>query len=312
MKTTTVLSNKNPADFDRICRFLLSVFILIPVSFASIGCSDSASKGKLNDAKESGELPKLESQRKDNGISLESKSQLVSAFPDSEYEAGRAISLLDVPPMGEESPCYFVLNFGGGGDAESIRFICAVGQSSIYVDLDRSGEFDGGNETFPLEETSAYGGIRNTRAIVSQVSAGEDVHTDLEIKIGRPIAISPGKTSETIKATVSIKLWGRDESTTGANLVPLRLRANSRVAPVVHFGGSLKMGVYREFESLTVGEQTNFYTLIGTQGEGVGTLTAIDNTEIPDDAHPQAKFIFPHKDPSQPPIVVNSILETRC
>ncbi len=308
-------------------RFYLAALI-VPLLF-SLGCSDEnhSLSGRGSSKEEASELSPsslhIEAAIGDTG------SALVSAFSEADYDAGQAL-----PPtlssVSEEPACHLFLKFGQNDDLESDKIICWIGRHMIRVDLDRNGKFDGELESFALDETSEFGGFKYSEAVVPQVKIGEDVHTNLNFKIARPIAPSKAPTASVkdvsaiksavtktaiIKATISIKLWGWDESTTGANLVPLRLspKANKANAiPVVHFGGPLAMGIYREFESLKIGQQTDFYSLIGTQGQGVGTLTAIENTEIPTDASPRAKFTFPHKDPSQPPIVVNSILETRC
>ena len=89
-------------------------------------------------------------------------------------------------------------------------------------------------------------------------------------------------------------------------------RKNWQSAPIVHFNGPLTMGSYRQTPALVRGQTTDFYTFVGTSGTGQGTMTPIANTEIPSDAHPVATFEFPAKDPGKSPLVVKSILKTRC
>ena len=121
-----------------------------------------------------------------------------------------------------------------------------------------------------------------------------------------------GRTPTETKADVSASLFDTDDSNTAADLVPLRLVPNAEAAPIVNFAGPLTMGTYREHVELVAGEEGEFHSLVGTAGVGVGAFTAIVNKGIPLDAFPEAEFTFPHRDPGQPPIVVTSILETRC
>ena len=109
-----------------------------------------------------------------------------------------------------------------------------------------------------------------------------------------------------------MKLWGWDESTVDADLIPLTLPNDSSVAPVVHFNGPLVMGPYRSRTELPIGKEVDFYSQVGTKGDGIGTFAAISNTSIPPDAHPIAEFRFPHRDPAKPAFKVKTYLTVRC
>ena len=95
-------------------------------------------------------------------------------------------------------------------------------------------------------------------------------------------------------------------------MISLRFSKDIDNVPEVHFNGPLTMGAHRAETKMTIGEEGKFYSLVGTKGNNGGTLTAVSNTEIPDDAHPKAEFEFKHRDPDLPPIKVTTFLETRC
>ena len=174
----------------------------------------------------------------------------------------------------------------------------------FYFDLNQNLDLTESNEMFELADAGKVLKTQNWIATIPELKNGEDTHSDLTFKFG----ISPSD----VKTVVSMKLWGWDESTTDADLIPLRLPTQQANAPTVHFNGPLTMGAYRQPTRLTVGKEVDFYSLVGTAGKNGGTLTAITNTEITDDAHPKAEFTFPNRDPSKPPIKVATYLEVRC
>jgi len=109
-----------------------------------------------------------------------------------------------------------------------------------------------------------------------------------------------------------MQLWGWDESTTDADLVTLKLSRQVADIPLIHFNGPLTMGTYRTVTEMPRGSDFVFYSLVGTPGSDGGTLTAIANNNIPDDAHPMVEFEFPNIDSQKPVIKVKSFLNVRC
>ena len=144
--------------------------------------------------------------------------------------------------------------------------------------------------------------------MVPELTNGENTHTDLSIKYG----LTTTEQGRTVKGVFAIKLWGWDESTTDADLVPLVLSTDSTNIPTLNFNGPLTMGNYRKVTEIPRGKDYKFYSLVGTKGENGGTLTAIANDQIPDDAHPKAEFEFPNKNEGEPPIKVKTFLTVRC
>lgn len=175
---------------------------------------------------------------------------------------------------------------------------------SVYVDLNGNLDLTDSGERFELVESPSIQNSRNWTSTIPEVRQGEDVHTDLKLVYQRR--------GDHVTAVVSMRLWGWDDSTTDADLIPLTLSDENGRPPLIHFNGPLTMGMYRATTEIPMGREFDFYSLIGTPGEHGGTLTAISNTEIPDDAHPQALFEFPHRDATQPPIRLTTFLTVRC
>ena len=174
----------------------------------------------------------------------------------------------------------------------------------IRDSLNSDGKLSDADESFEIVETGRYKETLNLEAFVPEITVGDSRHTNLKIKYGQ--------TGDRVRGVVSIQLWGSSESTTDADLIPLEMTNNSDVIPLLHFDGPLTMGNYRKVVEMPRGQESKFYSLVGTAGELGGTLTAIDNTEIDQEAHPKAEFEFPHEDPSKPPIKVKADLPTRC
>ena len=208
-----------------------------------------------------------------------------------------------VLPNFQSTPQYCIIAIG----SEPVSEFWAVADLSaqkFYFDLNQNFDLTNAAEVFELKETGSILKTQNWSVTVPEIRQGEDTHTDLTFKFG--------KSKDDVKTVVSMKLWGWDESTTDADLIPLRLPTETANVPVIHFNGPLTMGSYRQTTKLTAGEESDFYSLIGTAGESGGTLTAITNSEIPDDAHPKAVFTFPNLESGKPAIVVSTFLKIRC
>jgi len=206
-------------------------------------------------------------------------------------------------PALESKPLYCWIAFGSDSVTEFL-FVADLEAKKLYFDLNQNSDLSDTNEAFELKDDGAILHTQNWLATIPQIVNGKDTHTDLRIRFS--------ESKQDVRTVVSVRLWGWDESTTDADLIPLRLADHFADAPIIHFGGPLTMGAYREPTKLIIGKETDFYSLVGTAGKNGGTLTAITNTEIPDDSHPKAEFRFPPKDKSQPPIEVTTFLEIRC
>ena len=211
--------------------------------------------------------------------------------------------LFSAEPAYKSDPFYCKIAFGP--NREKVIVTAADFEARVvYVDLNSNGNLTEDDEAFEIVESSNYENTVYLTAIIPQVKQGQDIHTDFKIKYG--------KTGDQVKGVFSIKLWGWDESTTDADLVTLDLSTDKQSIPMLHFNGPLTMGTYRAVTEMPRGKEFTFYSLVGTAGANGGTLTAIANNTIPDDAHPMVEFEFPHRDSSEPPIKVKSFLTVRC
>lgn len=206
-------------------------------------------------------------------------------------------------PSYQSEPFYCQLAFGSSRDFLMLT-AADLEARVLYADLNFNGDLTEAGEAFAIEETGRYQQTVFLTSLVPEISAGENTHTNLTIKFGQ--------TGGQVRGVFSVQLWGWSESTTDADLVPLEMTSNSDTIPLLHFDGPLTMGNYRKVVEMPRGQESKFYSLIGTAGESGGTLTAIDNSEIDGEAHPKVEFEFPHKDPSKAPIKVEAFLRTRC
>src|SRR5205085_10370706 len=89
-------------------------------------------------------------------------------------------------------------------------------------------------------------------------------------------------------------------------------------APIIHFGGALRMGLSNnseewqkfEWEKLVRGEE--LFVWVGTPGLGKGTFAALAHADIPKDVHPVADFEFSNRKPGGAAVKWKSVLKGRC
>jgi len=240
-------------------------------------------------------------------------SEATTGDSTSEENSDLPVRLDDAPNAAEgltasPSDLYFCNLDFGSDRSKSVLTAADVKAKIVYVDLDSDGDLNGADECFEMVDAGGYKSTSYMTALIPEVTNGENTHTDLSIKYG----VTETDEGTTVKGVFAIKLWGWDESTTDADLVPLVLTTEGEKIPTLHFNGPLTMGNYRPVPELPRGKETKFYSLVGTKGEDGGTLTAIANEQIPTDAHPKAEFEFPNQNPEEPPIKVKTYLKVRC
>lgn len=227
-------------------------------------------------------------------------------------ESETAVALLKTEPKYLSEPYYCRIAIGPSQN-KVIVTAADIDDMVVYCDLNGNGDLTEDDEWFELEQTSEFNGTRYLSTTVPEIAQGGDIHTDLKIKYGHTAGVDGGP--DKVKAVFSMMLWGWDPVTTDADLVTLKLenvKTDLSEVPLLHFNGPLTMGIYRNVTEMPRGEEMLFYSLVGTAGESGGTLTAVSNTSITDDAHPKVEFEFPHKESGKPPIRVSAFLMTRC
>ncbi len=256
--------------------FNLLLATAIAFQFACfVGCAHDSEES--NQAQEP--VPVRDSAAKEEGEQLPQR-ELASEKPETEESAlPNWETRSDLPPIVREpvyhsTPKYTVLAIGPER-RKMLWTVADLDSSLVYVDFNGNGDLTETEEAVRLRETTKIGDTRNWLATISEISDGDDVHTNFKLKFSR--------TGEEVKGVFSMMLWGWDESTIDADLIPLTLPTNAAGAPVVHFNGPLFMGPYRSQTDLPAGKEVDFYSQVGTPGDGVGTFAAISNTSIPPD-----------------------------
>ncbi len=91
----------------------------------------------------------------------------------------------------------------------------------------------------------------------------------------------------------------------------LQFSAKAEDAPVVHFGGRIKLGLFGE-HVLVAGRSKEICLGIGTPGVGPGTMAWVDYSEIPPKTLMHAKATFPKKEPSDDSLNATYSFTDRC
>jgi hypothetical protein len=105
---------------------------------------------------------------------------------------------------------------------------------------------------------------------------------------------------------------GRCFGAWGDQMKPLIFTGKRQDAPVLHFGGDLRMGfeVRKPLERATDGFKLS--ACVGTPGSCPGAWVYLTYTTIPKDAHPKVVMEFPPASPGGPPVRAEFILVERC
>ncbi len=108
---------------------------------------------------------------------------------------------------------------------------------------------------------------------------------------------------------------GRVRYTTGVTDLdgPLLFADRPGDAPVIHFGGPLRVTLYGERPTLRLERDQDLVLCVGTPGAGPGTFAMIDYADtIPEKAFPRVEITFPAKSAMGPPVRDLYELKERC
>src|SRR5262245_32217921 len=243
------------------------------------------------------------------------------------------------PAYQTKSPRYCLLVFGE--DAASRVWLVLDGDT-LYVDRNGNGDLTEKDEKVtlgPFKERPG-GAIGEERQIVAgSIRTGPNTQQDLllmQLRVSKavkdakvtddyPDAIKllksvPGGLVTGIivtnngKALIDPKTDG-PEPTMQMALVDhagvLQFSDRAETAPIVHFGGPLRMALH-PMQKMIRGQEGELRVGIGTPGLGNGTFAMRGYQGVPDDAKPIVDFEFPHKDDKAKPIKLRVTLKERC
>jgi hypothetical protein len=88
----------------------------------------------------------------------------------------------------------------------------------------------------------------------------------------------------------------------------LKLAPTAKDAPIVHFGGSLTLDLFRNQQPIRTGKNVNITAVVGTHGVGPGTFALFDLSSYPANKWPTAVVEVPAKN-GGPPIVWTKTLD---
>ena len=199
------------------------------------------------------------------------------------------------------TPRYCVIAIGPQRDKQ---MWVAIDKHTLYVDLNANGDLTEPDEQIEGEVEMEFKGTTYVNFFIGTVEHESILHSDANVRA----AI----TEDDVRASVTMFLDGFVESANNSHILSMQMNPDMSLAPVVHFGGPVSMGLYHEPQAVVVGEEMEFYAMVGTPGDGIGTLTALSHADIPKEISPKVEFVFPHQDATQPDIEVTAYLTERC
>lgn len=192
-------------------------------------------------------------------------------------------TLLREPAYQSDAAQYCLLVFGAKAKT---RVWLALDGDTLYVDRNANGDL-----TDPGEAVAAQGSSFDVGALTEPDGTR---HPSLRLR----------------RMGDSVRLWARIHGL-GVHYVgyepgePLHLAYRPEEAPVVHLGGPLTMRFYVKAPKLVAGKTSDLNLMVGTEGLGRGTFSALRcNTVLDAGAVPVADIAFPHRDPRRGPILV--------
>lgn len=218
------------------------------------------------------------------------------------------------------------------GEKASKRIWLVIDGDVLYADLNGNGDLTEDGEKISKYD---YGEFTPTDGsidfAIKEIRDGEVVHRDFYVSIERadrlaallsdykellkrdPKALSfriagylqaPGHKGLGLDGRKSV-MAQYDESGV------LQFSSNPANAPIVHFGGKLKLGLFGAHE-LIAGRSKEVCLGIGTPGVGPGTMGWVDYSEIPPKTPIQAKASFPKSPSDGDPLQANFLFTDRC
>jgi hypothetical protein len=198
------------------------------------------------------------------------------------------------------------------GPEANVRVWLVLDGERLYVDKNANGDL---TDDGPPAEVKDKNTDPTSFAIIDVSPDGGKTVYKFDIALwGRPSFRPKHPSREPFNQSVHVTFPdGRWFGAWGDHLRPLEFAPTREAAPVLHFGGSLRMGF--EIRQPLARESGGAYKLsacVGTPGSCPGAWVHLLYTTIPKDVYPRAVLEFPPEKPGGPPVRVEFALRERC
>ena len=210
------------------------------------------------------------------------------------------------PAYKTKTPKYCLLVFGA--EAKTRVWLVLDGET-LYIDRNGNGDLMDKGERVKKEKGKA-----------TQFKAGDVLNVDGKTKHASVLVMQQPVVGQTL-TFVAAMVAGKHLFMAGLDSGGLlRFAEKPQDAPIIHFGGKLKMGLNLKFsesqkeELIRSDKGEELYAWVGTPGLGKGTFAALMHQVggIPADVHPVADIAFPNRKADRPPIRATIILKESC
>lgn len=241
------------------------------------------------------------------------------------------------PAYASKNPRYCLLVFG---PEAKFRVWLVVDGDFLYVDGNGNGDLTEPGERRRFGEFGEAGEMGGTReAAAATITEGKLKHENLRIRQQRLKAdFTPRECwQEQLKALARrepdvviyevslsleirprpgdpIRIAGRISQYAGMDGNGfLQFGKSPREAPVIHFRGPMRMGLYAPQRLILASTPADLQTVVGTSGLGNGTFASVGYFGlIGDEAKPVAEVEFPADSPGNPRLQTRQVLAHRC
>jgi hypothetical protein len=215
-------------------------------------------------------------------------------------------SIKKEPAYQSKSPKYCLLVIG---PEATTRVWLVLDGDVLYIDRNGNGDLTDKGER-----------VERQKGKLSQFMAGDVLDADGKTRHRSFLVMQAEEQDETVTFVAGM-VNGKHMFMAGADsLGTLQFADRPQDAPVIHFGGALRMGLSTKFSKsgkaeFVRGEKgEELYAWAGTPGLGKGTFAALMHQVggVPADVHPVAEIEFPNKKANSPPVKAKIILKQRC
>ncbi len=210
-------------------------------------------------------------------------------------------SIAKEPAYASRAPTYCLLVIG---PEAKTRIWLVLDGDALFVDRNQNGNLTDEGERVQVKRKRGEPAVFDVGEILD--SDGKTVHKDLHViqaaGLERTATFVVGKI-----AGMHVQAAGAAENET------LRFANRASDAPIIHFGGPLRMGLSTKFSKRKILERNGEIAAhIGTPGLGEGTFAVVMHDNIPASAHPVAEVEFASTDMGARPVKITRTLKERC